>query len=35
METDPLSTEPPIVNVVGDLVALGPQRRNLVPAYRH
>ena len=28
------STEPPVVNIVGDLVALGPLRRDLLPVYQ-
>ena len=28
------SSEPPIVNIVGDLVALGPLRRDLLPLYQ-
>ncbi len=34
MQTDHTPVEPPILNIVGDLVALGPLRRDLLPVYQ-
>ena len=31
----PAGNEPPVVNILGERVALGPHRRELLPTYQH